>query len=354
MNDALAKTPSLSQESGSTAQILGSLSKDQNLLAIRLLASDVEQYADHGYRSERPPSIGPGSFLARAIAVDAIADDAARQVALTRFRIDVVNDLQELETADDNIAKVLQSEPEFRKRIKAAQDLKAVIENPIVAEHLITETGLSLEAWSAINSNLANYIVNHEITLASLKTLQKSIADDHRESIGILKILDEAAARNARIGGSGDTAKKPQGAANVAPQPSNQPPARPPAQPSADAPPLLAPPGVAPPPKVDLLPGAPAPSQKLEPMAVAAALRNEMNGLLQTGEKLLSSSNGTTRDAIESFGKAEEAWRQRATFAWKHFTANGPDMARAAMDEILHADPQGGRLITIRHILGLP
>ena len=128
----------------------------------------------------------------------------------------------------------------------------------------------------------------------------------------------------------------------------------PPAGPAPAAPPLLAPPGVAPPPKVDLLPGAPTPSTVAEPMAVVAWLRGQMAGLLQTGEKLVGSSPSPTRAEIEAFGKAEEEWRVRATYAWNHYHDNGPDQARAAMDEILHADRQGGRLITIRQNLGLP
>jgi hypothetical protein len=155
---------------------------------------------------------------------------------------------------------------------------------------------------------------------------------------------EQARERERRAQEQRDIAKKLQGAANAASKPSNQP--------SADAQPLLAPPGIAARPPVNLLPGAPAASQKMEPMAVAAVLRSEMNGLLQTGEKLVSST-GTTRAAIETFGKAEEVWRLRSTYAWNHFIDNGPDMARAAMDEMLHADRQGGRLATIRHNLGL-
>jgi hypothetical protein len=200
MNDALAKTPSLSKESGSASQILASLRTDKQLLTIRLLASDIQDYADHGYRDQRPPAFGTGSFLARSMAIDEIVDDIARQDALTKLRFDVLNDVQQLDIAADNVATALQLESEFRKRIKSAQDLKGWIENPVVAAKLIEETGLSIEAWSAIVSNLANYIVNHEITLSSLHSLRSKIAEDRSSSLAILKILNESAGGKAHVG----------------------------------------------------------------------------------------------------------------------------------------------------------
>lgn len=199
MDDAIKRTPSLAPETGSAAQLLQSLLSDQNLAAIRILTSDVEAYANGGYRASRPPSIGSGSFVAQAIAVDTIKDDNARMEALNKLRLAAVNDLQELERANDNIDKILSSEPAFNKRIKDAKDLKAMIGNPVVAEKLMEHTGLSPQAWTTITSNLANYIVNHEATLASLHSLRTMITADRNSSTAILKMLNEAAERNAHI-----------------------------------------------------------------------------------------------------------------------------------------------------------
>ncbi len=119
-------------------------------------------------------------------------------------------------------------------------------------------------------------------------------------------------------------------------------------------PPILAPPGPPPPPKIDLLPGAPGPSRVDEARNVVASARSRMTELLQRGENLIGGSPSPSNADIHAFGDAEEAWRVPATFLWNHYKDNGPDEARAAMDELLHADKEGGRLIFIRHTLGLP
>lgn len=139
---------------------------------------------------------------------------------------------------------------------------------------------------------------------------------------------------------------------SAASAPKQAPPASSKPQPLQEAPPLLAPPGIAPSPKIDFLQGAPPPSKGPEPMAVVAWLRGQMAGLLQTGEKLVGLP-GQTRADIDAFGDAEENWRVRATYEFNNFTDNGPDMARGEMDNILHGDRQGGRLIIIRRNLGL-
>lgn len=124
--------------------------------------------------------------------------------------------------------------------------------------------------------------------------------------------------------------------------------------PGDHAPPLLAPPGVAAAPSVNLLPGAPGPSAADRVMGTVAMFRNEMGALLQMGARLVDGSPSPPPADIEAFRTAEDTWRTRATIFWIHFKDNGPDQARAAMDEILHEDHQGGRLISIRRTLGLP
>lgn len=50
----------------------------------------------------------------------------------------------------------------------------------------------------------------------------------------------------------------------------------------------------------------------------------------------------------------EDTLRTRATIFWIQSKDDGPDQVRAALDEILHEDHQGGRLISLRRTLGLP
>jgi hypothetical protein len=113
---------------------------------------------------------------------------------------------------------------------------------------------------------------------------------------------------------------------------------------------LLAAPSLAPSPKIDLLPGAPGPSSADHAMRFAETSRSEMVNLLAFGEKLVVGGRPTTSQIL-AFRQAEEAWRLRATYAWNHFKDNGPDRARAVIDEVLHADGQGGRLTIILRTL---
>lgn len=198
MDDALANTPSFAdKDMASTAKILGTMKDDSNTSMMSLFSSDIQSYANNGFFSAHSP-VG-WSFTKRAIDIDGIKDDAARMDALNHLRIDVVNDVQELGHALENVNKLLQLEPEIKARIEAAKSLKAIIENPIVAEHLITDTGLSVEAWSAITSNLANYIAVHQIVLDSLHSLQAQITKTSDASDATLKMLNNAAEHNAHL-----------------------------------------------------------------------------------------------------------------------------------------------------------
>jgi hypothetical protein len=221
MNDALAKTPSLAKETISAEgllaglhgkkdfssdqksqgkQIIGALPYEENLFAINLLSSDIRAYADHGYEDDRPSLYGTGSFFIRLIKLNTIRDDAARMDALNQLRIDLVNDIGELNGATDNVVTALQLEPEFAKRIAAGNKMKNWVENPLIAEHLWLEVGLSAEAWSAVVSNLANYVVNHEIAIDSLKSLKGKIAKDIQFDEAMLNTLNKAAEHKGYVG----------------------------------------------------------------------------------------------------------------------------------------------------------
>jgi len=198
MDDALAQEQSFSpKEKASTAEILKTFNDDTRQASMRLFTSDIESYAKTGYTSEQYPV--RSSFTSRAIAIDVMKDDAARQAALSQLRLDVLKDLQELGHALDNVNKFLTLEADINRRIKAAQDLKTLIENPIVAGHLVTETGLSIEAWAAVTSNLANYIVVHQAVLTSLHSLQTQISADRDSVTATLTMLNKAAANNAHM-----------------------------------------------------------------------------------------------------------------------------------------------------------
>ena len=96
------------------------------------------------------------------------------------------------------------------------------------------------------------------------------------------------------------------------------------------------------------LPGAP--DRSNDPLQYVAAAREEMQQILFSAAKLTSDS---PRDQIQEFGTREDHWRLRATYLLITFKENGPDLARAAMEEILNAPGQGGELKEYRNRFGL-
>jgi hypothetical protein len=78
--------------------------------------------------------------------------------------------------------------------------------------------------------------------------------------------------------------------------------------------------------------------------------------LLGWGEKLIS---GSPEDAeIHRFLDAEHEWRTKAELTDLEFQRRGPDVGHSGtsdftgMDELLHGDKYGGRLLQIRSTLG--
>jgi len=199
LDDALAKEQAFkSADKTKTVDLMRDFANDAKVAPMRLLDSDIESYAMSGFSGERLNA--EFSFVKRAFQLNGIKDDATRMATLNLLRLDVVNDIGELNRANDVWDKALLTEPDILRRKKAAEDLKAIIENPIVAEKLITEEGVSVEAWSAIVSNLANYIAVHQAVLDSLHSLKKQVAEHIVKTNNILRLLNEAAEKNAHTG----------------------------------------------------------------------------------------------------------------------------------------------------------
>jgi hypothetical protein len=147
-------------------------------------------------------------------------------------------------------------------------------------------------------------------------------------------------AEKLKRAGAGATAPKPK-APSTAPPSTDKPP------------PLLTPPWVAPePPKFEGLPGAPDKSREQQVSALLDWLRQWMTQLLRRGEGILNASPRPSDKEITDFAAAEQDWRNHATYAMNDFAGKGKEDARKALDEMLHADKQGGRLLVIRRNLG--
>jgi hypothetical protein len=118
--------------------------------------------------------------------------------------------------------------------------------------------------------------------------------------------------------------------------------------------PLLTPPWVAPePPKFDALPGAPDRSRELQVTKLINWLGDWMGQLLQRGEGMLHASPSPSEKDIKEFAAAEQNWRNYATFAYNDFVDKGQESPRQTVDNMLHKDDQGGRLLAIRRQFGM-
>jgi hypothetical protein len=164
-------------------------------------------------------------------------------------------------------------------------------------------------------------------------------------------LLDDPAKR-ARQREQAELAEKLKHGGASAPRP---PAATPAPKPAADSPPpLLAPPSAAPPaPKFEPLPGAPDTSREERNTALVDWLRRWMTQLVQRGEAMLHASPSPSDKDIKDFAAAEQDWRNHATYAYNYFVDNGPEVPRKAVDEMLRADNQGGRLTAIRRQFGV-
>jgi hypothetical protein len=195
-------------------------------------------------------------------------------------------------------------------------------------------------------------IVNVDVSGETLPTSSSETTDgppnnlDTHRTWAYSALLDDPAKR-AREEQQGEITKRLQQIAKDDPHP----PPTPPAQGAPSSTPLLQPPGVSAPQTFTPLPGAPPPS--VDPMSYVQASRAQMARLLARGERLVGATPSPARTELDAFDKQESTWRLLATYLYNHFKDEGPDTARASMDEILNEDHQGGRLKVIRHNLAL-
>ncbi len=115
------------------------------------------------------------------LAATALMSEAGQAAYERRIeRIDAINEQlsayeEDLLTIRDNLDALLDQEPRAMETRKAADDLRALLENPVVAGQLLERGYLSPEELSQSTSNLAHLSVSLGMTFADARTCRAAI-----------------------------------------------------------------------------------------------------------------------------------------------------------------------------------